>query len=81
MKMENQFFCLEDESRTLYYDHNQKRWVSKDKYTGCWYPATFPCRSYSAAKRHLRTHDEIPKGMKFILVNRFIGFDRYLVKK
>lgn len=81
MKMENQFMCLEDESRTLYYDHDKKMWVNKEEYTGCWYPATYPCHSYKAAKRHLRNHDEIPKGMKFILVSWFCGFDRYLVKK
>ncbi|MBU5333589.1 hypothetical protein KQI61_15425 [Anaerocolumna aminovalerica] len=80
MKMENQFWFLEDESRTLYYDHNKKKWVSKEEYTGCWYPATFPCHSYRAAKRHLYKHDEIPKGMKFRLCNRYVGFDRFLVK-
>ena len=90
MKMENQFWFLEydrsnDESyeefnkRQLYYDHNKKKWVGRKEYTGCWYPATFPCRSYRAAKRHLRKHNEIPKGRRFRLCSSFVGCDRYLI--
>ena len=92
MKIENQFWSLEydrndDESydefvaKELYYDLNKKKWVNKKDYTGYWYPATFPCRSYKAAIRHLRKHDEIPKRTKFKLVSKLIGFDRYLIKK
>lgn len=92
MKIENQFWCLEydrnnnesyDESvsKELYYDLDKKKWVNRKEYTGYWYPATFPCHSYRAAKRHLRKHDEIPKGTRFRLCSKFIGFDRYLTKK
>lgn len=89
MKMENQFWYLEheyeDRRNQLYYCHETKKWLtSEDEYMnngGSWFPATFPCRSYRAAKRHLRKHNEIPSGAKFRLVSRFIGFDRYLVKK
>ena len=91
MKMENQFWFLEydesnDESyeefreKELYYDPNKKKWVNRKEYTGYWHPATFPCRSYRAAKRHLRKHNEIPKGTKFRLCSKFVGFDRYLIK-
>ena len=65
----------------LHYDHNKKKWVTEKEYTGSWYPATFPCRSYRAAKRHLRKHNEIPQGTKFRLCSKFVGFDRYLIKK
>lgn len=65
----------------LYYDPTKKLWVKRHDYTYGWYPASFPCRSYRAAKRHLMNHDEIPKGTKFRLVSRFIGFDRLLIKK
>ena len=92
MKMENQFFGLEYDidydkpyeefvEEELYYDPNKKKWVKKKEYTSHWYPARFPCRSYRAAKRHLRKHDEIPKGTKFRLISWFVGFDRYLIKK
>lgn len=94
MKLENQFWCLEHENeyknnesyreyrdRELYYDFNKKKWIHRNEYTGKWYPATFPCRSYRAAKRHLRKHDEIPKGTKFRLVSSLIHRDRYLIKK
>ena len=77
--MENQFWFLEYDVESnmeghdfktfireveLYYDKNKKLWVNRDEYTGNWYPATFPCHSYRAAKRHLRKHNEIPKGTK-----------------
>lgn len=81
MKIENQFWCLEDESRTLYYDHSKKKWVTKSEYTGNWYPATVPVHSYRAAMRHLKNHNEIPKGMKFKLISGLVGFDRLLIKK
>ena len=96
IRMENQFWFLEYDVESnmeghdfktfireveLYYDKNKKLWVNRDEYTGNWYPATFPCHSYRAAKRHLRKHNEIPKGTRFRLASRFVGFDRYLVKK
>ena len=95
MKMENGFWFLEHENvydkenetfkeykdRELYYDHNKKMWVKREEYTGNWYPATFPCRSYRAAKRHLRKHNEIPKGTTFRLCSKYVGFDRYLTKQ
>lgn len=88
MKMENQFWVLEhdyyDKEDELYYCHKTKKWVTKEKYIfngGKWLPSGFPCKSYRAARRHLRKHHEIPVGTKFRLVSKFIGFDRYLVKK
>ena len=65
----------------LYYDVYKKRWANRNEYTGSRYPACFPCRSLKAAKRHLRKHDEIPKGIKFRLVSSYIGCDLYLIKK
>ena len=64
----------------LHFDPNKKLWVHRKEYTGYWYPADFPCRSLKAAKRHLRKHNEIPKGTKFRLVSKYIGFDLYLTK-
>ena len=66
--------------KELYYDYNKNLWVHKQEYTGYWYPGTFPCRSLKAAKRHLRKHNEIPKGTKFRLVSMYVGFDLYLTK-
>lgn len=68
-------------NRELYYDHDKKKWVHRAEYTGSWYPATFPCGSYKAALRHLRKHDEIPNGTRFVLVSRFVGGDRILMKR
>lgn len=95
MKMENQFWFLQYDIDTgikscdyktfknaveLYYDHNKKMWVKRKEYSGSWYPASFPCCSYRAAKRHLRKHNEIPKGTRFRLVSKYVGYDRFLIK-
>ncbi len=66
--------------KELHYDYNKNLWVHRQEYTGYWYPATFPCHSLKAAKRHLRKHNEIPKGTKFRLVSKYVGFDLYLTK-
>lgn len=96
MKITNQFWQLRfndqwdrgketfeewQNSHVLHYDCNKQMWVHRAEYTGYSYPADFPCRSYKAALRHLRNHDEIPKGTRFILVSKFVGQDRILVKK
>lgn len=96
MKMNNQFWQLRfndqwDRSKetfgewlnghTLHYDCNKQMWVHHTEYTEFLYPTGFPCRSYKAALRHLRNHDEIPKGTQFILVSKFVGQNRILVKK
>lgn len=80
MKMENQFWFLRDESRNFYYNPDKKKWLERKEYTSCYYSSTFPCRSFRAAKRHLRNHEEIPKGTRFILVSSFVGCDRFLIK-
>lgn len=65
----------------LHYDMSKKQWVHLKEYTGHWYPATYPCHSLKAAKRHLKKHDEIPKGSKFRFVSKYVGCDIYLTKK
>lgn len=92
MKRNNQFWWLrfsndnldwekDINQQMLFYDHEKKKWVTRKEYTGHFYPSTFPCRSYKAAKRHLRKHNEIPKGTKFVLASKWVGGDRCLVKK
>ena len=84
MKRMKQFWFLQAISGSygnrLFYDMNKKLWVTKEQYSGMDFPATFPCKSYKAALRHLKTHNEITIGTKFKLVSEFIGFDRYLIK-
>lgn len=67
-------------NKELHYDHNKNKWVKRKEYTGSCYPSVFHCCSYRAAKRHLRKHNEIPKGTRFRLCSSFVGFDRYLTK-
>lgn len=38
------------------------------------------CHSLKAALRHIKKHDEIPKGIKFRLVSVFVGVDIILTK-
>lgn len=65
----------------LHYDIYKKKWVKCKDYEGYWLPGAAPCRSYKAATRHLRKHNEIPKGTKFRLVSKYFGCDILLVKK
>lgn len=73
-------YWKECKEKELYYDCYKKKWVKEDEYTCNWYPAHAPCHSYRAAVRHLRKHNEIPKGTRFRLCSKFVGFDRYLIK-
>lgn len=60
------------------YDPDQKKWVdSEGSIDRNW----IACRSLRAALRHLRKHDEIPKGVKFVLGSRYVGYDRILTKR
>lgn len=81
MKMKNQFWLLEAvDHRGFQYDYDLKKWFPYKEYHGNIYPGSFPCKSYKAAKRHLKKHNEIPKGTQFRLVSQFVGYDRYLTK-
>lgn len=37
-------------------------------------------KTFKAVKAHIRRHSEIPKGVNFRVVNKYIGFDRYISK-
>ena len=81
MKLNNQFWWLVAVDRMgLQYDDRLQEWKPYGEYNGRYYPGSFTCKSYKAAVRHLRKHNEIPKGTKFRLVSRFVGCDRYLTK-
>ena len=80
--LNNQFWTLVSVDRKgIQYDVDLGKWFAYEDYNGFVYPGGFPCKSYKAAIRHLRKHDEIPKGTRFRLVSKFVGCDRYLVKK
>lgn len=55
----------------LEYDHTLKKWVTENEYHGCTYPSAVGCKSLKAAQRHIRKHNEIPKGTHMILVSRY----------
>lgn len=39
-----------------------------------------PIRSVKAAIRHVKKHDEIPKGARMVLVSSFVGYDVEIIK-
>ena len=85
MKMRNQFVFLEPPiGSNLWNDRRDGKWKPWEecvKGEDVAYGDFVGMRSYKAAKRYMRKHDEIPKGMKFRLCSRWIGYDRELVKK
>lgn len=87
MKMNNNFIGLEhlwedhEWHDWLWYENDTKMWKPVEKCTGWRSSSKSNIHSFKAARRHLRKHDEIPKGTKFRLVSRFVGYDRILVKK
>lgn len=87
MKMNNQFIGIEqvyddqDFEDWLWYEYGTKTWKPV-KDCDDWYSNNYHgIHSFKAARRHLRKHEEIPKGTLFRLVSRFVGYDRILVKK
>ena len=86
MKMNNQFIGMEHylghtkPGAWLWYDNDTEKWRFLQDCDG--YSSNMVgIHSFKAARRHLRKHDEIPKGTKFRLASRFVGYDRILVKK
>lgn len=72
MKRKTQFWWLEPEERYVYvWDKINNKWSYIEDLNGNYYKGEIPCRSLKSAKRHLKKHDEISVGMKFVLVGRF----------
>lgn len=87
MKMNNNFIGLKqllgnnEWHDWLWYEYESKTWKPVAKCSGWRSSSNCSIHSFKAARRHLRKHDEIPKGTRFRLVSRFVGHDRILVKK
>ena len=89
MKKNNQFrdispYWTDAPDGTLWNDRRDGKWKSIEdcqKGENVWYADYVVCRSYKAARRHLRKHEEIPIGTRFFLDSRFVGYDRILTKK
>lgn len=69
----------------LWFDESDNKWKT---YEECisnddpWHFSNYANMfTYKAAKRHLRRHNEIPVGTKFLLSSLYIGQDRILIKK
>lgn len=86
MKMNNQFIGIEQVYKDqpfddwLWHECESKTWKPTKDCHG-WHSNIYGIHSFKAARRHLRKHNEIPKGTRFRLVSRFVGYDRILVKK
>ena len=79
MKMNSQFFGLTNFCGLWYSEANRKWEPIEDVQVP--FGNYVHIHSFKAARRYMRKHDEIPKGMKFRLSSRFVGYDRELVKK
>lgn len=58
------------------------RWMTLEELRGkgvC-YQTWVPLRSVRAAKSHIRRHDELSKGTRFILSSNYVGCDVYFRK-
>lgn len=83
--------CIEEAGNDAYHHYlkNYRYWLRRDGHWGTG-PDAFcetlqndvPCYSIKAAKRYLRKHTEIPKGMGFWLISvRGENCDVYLTKR
>lgn len=83
--MVNKYFIgLESLDEDLVWDMEEELWKKKDE---CKNPYSYfngfgkkDIQTLKAAKAHIRRHNEIPKGTRFLVVNRYEGLDQYLTK-
>lgn len=84
MKINKYFDFLESLNNNLVYDFKEEMWKKHDEchnahsHFSCW--GKGKVKTFKAAKAHIRRHNEIPKGTRFRVVNKYIGFDRYVTK-
>ena len=78
------FMGLENlDNNHLMWSDKLNRWVGlSDQPEGdyCLCSISKPIRSVKAAIRHVRKHDEIPKGARMVLVSNFVGYDVEIIK-
>lgn len=90
MKIKNVDFkylcCFEVGDKSLFYNISKGKWMPVDRWCDDaeleddeW-STCYPCKSVRAAKRHLRNHDEIPKGYRFVLMSCWEDCDVVLCK-
>lgn len=72
--MDNNYLMWSDELGIWIGRHNRP----DGEYSLC--SMSKPIRSVKAAIRHIRNHDEIPKGTKMVLMSNFDGYDVEIIK-
>lgn len=72
-----------DLKRELLWNANEKRWEMRNDENEyeLYMQYEVSIHSIKAAKRHLRKHNEIPKGAKFRLINWLDPTDTILIKR
>ncbi len=78
--MNNQFVGITPLCTDLWYCDDLKEWRNMREAEPPFGNYVF-VRSFNAARRHIRKHNEIPVGTRFLLSSRWVGYDRILVKK
>lgn len=64
----------------LYWSNNDKKWVDSNGYCGKISSHNTDIKNLKQAIRHIKRHDEIPKGTRMVLESRFKGFDIVIIK-
>ena len=83
MKLNKYFLYIDSEDADLCYDLVDHVWKTKKECgegTHPYSPCSDDISTFKAAAAHIRRHDEIPKGTRFKVVNRFVGYDRFVTK-
>ena len=71
MRIKHSFIGMTTFDSYWMYDEEDKKWVGELKHKGCSHQH---CNSVRAFRRKLK---KAPKGVKFILVSRWMGYDVY----
>lgn len=82
MKINRYFDCLESLNPELVYDLQDNIWknINMCKNPCSPFSPDNGIKTYKAAIRHIRKHNEIPEGTKFKVLSMYVGLDRYITK-
>ena len=71
-RIKNRFMGITSFQVEYWYNYESKKWEHYEKSTKGGKSSHQPCKSYKAFVRKLK---KAPKGIEFILVSRFVGYD------
>lgn len=80
------YMSISTDDLSMYYCADTDKWYPDGKYPAnisgsYWMCSDKTVHSVKAAKRHLRKHNEIPKGTVFVLQSKYRGFPNVMLTK